>query len=261
MPSLISQSRDICHIHVVARLRDHWVKRIRSAQGADYSVSVAAPIDCWQSEETLLTADDLGIAPMVVSDNNGVWDVVSYRSVARLIAGLKLLLNPTGLEQLGKKLLVRAQKAQGATIRGQLFEDFLAFFFSQIRDFEVFAQNYNTATEEIDIVLKNRRTDGRAWPPSTPLVLVSGKNKKTAVGASALTSLESKMNMRRGMCHLGFLCSSGTISRKAYDHELRYSAGSNVVAFLDGHMFLQLLDKPQKLTAELERHVIRASLR
>jgi hypothetical protein len=260
-PNLISSDGRACHIHVIEELGEHWIQRIKLAKAAKKGVVIAAPLSCWHFNETLIAADELDIEPILVVEDGNEWRVQAYKSIARLIAHQKLILKPDSLKLLGIRLLERARKARGANPRGRLFEDFLAFLFSQIVDFEVFEQNYNTETEEIDIVLKNRQTNGRAWPSNAPLVLVSGKNKTQSVGATAVTSLESKVDKRRGMCRLGFLCASGSISRDAYTHELRYSTGQNVLTLIDGKSLDKLLSNPDKLTSELEALVIRASLR
>jgi len=260
-PNLVTADGNACHIHVVERLAGHWTQRMKVARASKIKLSVAAPLVCWHSDETLMATDDLNAEPILLEREHGSWKIESYASVARLIASQKLLLKPESIKVLGLRLLERARKAKGPNPRGKFFEDFLAFLFSQIPDFEVFEQNYRTETEEIDIIINNRRTNGRAWPPNAPLILVSGKNKLDTVGTPAVTSLESKMDKRRGMCRLGFLCASGSFSSDAYNHELRFSVGQNVLVFLDGKTLEKLLAKPDKLTVEMEKLVIQAALR
>jgi hypothetical protein len=233
---------------------------MQAARTAGRKLVIAAPLNSWHSDQTLLVADELGAQTVLVSNDNGGWLAKTYRSTGQLIAREKLLVGPETLRVLGTRMLKRARGLKGGNARGDSFEDFLAFLFSQVPEFDIFAQDYNTATEEIDLIVKNRNTNGRAWPPNAPLILVSGKNRKDVVGAPSVTSLASKVEKRRGMCRLGFLCVSGAISRDAREHELRYSGGENVLVLIDGKTLDRLLSVAD-FPAELERLAIEAALR
>jgi hypothetical protein len=259
-PHLVSSDKRVCHIHVVSRLGNHWVQRMQAARAAGKQIVIAAPLNSWHSDQTLLLADELGAQAVLVANDDDMWLAKTYRSTGQLIAREKLLVGPATLGVLGARMLTRARKLKEANARGDSFEDFLAFLFSQVPEFEIFAQDYNTATEEIDLIVKNRNTYGRAWPPNAPLILVSGKNRKDVVGAPSVTSLASKVEKRRGMCRLGFLCTSGAISRDARDHELRYSGGDNVLVLIDGKTLDRLLGVAD-FPAELERLAVEAALR
>ena len=58
---------------------------------------------------------------------------------------------------------------------------------------------------------RDRRVPQRSLP-LTPLVLVSAKNTRDAVGVPAFNSLETKMANRNQQCELGFLCASGRVA-------------------------------------------------
>ncbi len=259
-PHLISSDDRVCHVHAVNRLNNQWVQRMRAARDAGRQVVIAAPLSSWHSDDTLLIADELTAQAVVLSQINRQWRSHLYRSVAQLIAREKLLVASATSTRLGQRMLARARAMKGANRRGDSFEDFLAFLFSQVPEFDIFEQNYNTATEEIDLVIKNRNTHGRAWPPNAPLVLVSGKNRKDVVGAPSVTSLASKVENRRKMCRLGFLCTSGAISSDAREHELRFSREENVLVLIDGNT-LDRLVAADDFPAELETLVVNAALR
>lgn len=259
-PHLVSSDNRVCHVHAVDRLGSQWIQRMRGARRENLQVVIAAPLSSWHSDNTLLTADELNAQAIILSQVNRQWRAKWYRSIGQLIAREKLLVAPTTLKGLGTRMLARARAMKGANARGHSFEDFLAFLFSQVPEFDIFEQDYHTATEEIDLVIKNRNTHARAWPPNAPLVLVSGKNRKDVVGAPSVTSLASKVENRRKMCRLGFLCTSGGISRDAREHELRFSKNENVLVLVDGTT-LDRLVAANDLPAELEKLVIDAALR
>jgi hypothetical protein len=258
-PHLVAGKR-ACHIHAVSVLREHWTKRMLAAQKTNRKVTIAAPLSSWYANETILSADELDAAGIVLRPSGKVWQARAYDTIVELVAGENLIVAPDNLQVIGQKILKRARAAGDKHARGRLFERFLCLLFSQISDFELFQHNYRTETEEIDGVFLNRRVHGRCWP-SSPVVLLSGKNTTGGAGAPAVTSLAAKMKNRRGMCKLGFLCSANSISTDARNHELRYSHEEGVMVLLDGKDLDGLLDKADQLEAELERLVVNASLR
>jgi hypothetical protein len=236
------------------------MERMLAAQKANKTVTIAAPLSSWYENKTILAADELDAAGIVLRPFGKAWQAKAYDTIVELVAGENLIVAPDNLRLIGQKILKRARDATDKHMRGQLFERFLCLLFSQISDFELFEHNYRTETEEIDGVFLNRRIHGRCWP-SSPLVLLSGKNTKGGAGAPAVTSLAAKMRNRRGLCKLGFLCSANSISTDARNHELRYSHEESVIVLLDGKDLDGLLDKTDQLEAELERLVVNASLR
>jgi hypothetical protein len=258
-PHLVAEKR-ACHVHAVSILREHWTKRMAAAKKKKRQVTIAAPLSCWYTNETILAADELDAAGIVLRPSGKTWQAKGYNTIVELVAEENLIVAANNLQLIGRKTLERARVATDKHVRGRLFERFLCLLFSQISDFELFEHNYRTETEEIDGVFLNRRVHGRCWP-SSPVVLLSGKNTKGGAGAPAVTSLAAKMKNRRGMCKLGFLCSSNSISNDARNHELRYSHEEGVMVLLDGKDLDGLLDKADQLEAELERLVVKASLR
>jgi len=258
-PNLVAGKR-VCHVHAVSILREHWIMRMVAAQKANKQVTIGAPLSCWYANETILVADKIDAAGIVLRPSGKGWQAKRYETIVELVAGENLIVAPSNLQLIGQKLLERARNATNKYVRGRLFERFLCLLFSQISDFELFEHNYRTETEEIDGVFLNRRIHGRCWP-SSPIVLISGKNTKGGAGAPAVTSLAAKMKNRRGMCKLGLLCSANSISTDARNHELRYSHEESVMVLLDGKDLDGLLDKADQLEAELERLVVNASLR
>jgi hypothetical protein len=258
-PHLVAAKR-ACHIHAVSVLREHWTKRMAAARKAKRQVTIAAPLSCWYANETILSADELDAAGIVLRLSGKTWKAKGYDTIVDLVAGENLIVAPNNLQLIGRKTLENARAASDKHVRGRLFERLLCLLFSQVSDFELFEHNYRTETEEIDAVFLNRRVHGRCWP-SSPVVLLSGKNTKGGAGAPAVTSLAAKMRNRRGMCKLGFLCSANSISNDARNHELRYSHEESVMVLLDGKDLDGLLDQADQLEAELERLVVSASLR
>lgn len=258
-PHLITANR-ACHVHAVSVLREHWIKRMAAAQKANRQVTIAAPLSCWYGSETIVAADKLNAGGIVLRLSGKIWQAKGYDTIVDLVAGENLIVSPNNLQLIGRKTLASARAATNRHVRGRLFEKFLCLLFSQVSDFELFEHNYRTETEEIDAVFLNRRVHGRCWP-SSPVVLLSGKNTKGGAGAPAVTTLAAKMKNRRGMCKLGFLCSANAISSDARNHELRYSHEEGVMVLLDGKDLDGLLDQADNLEAELERLVVNASLR
>ncbi|HJP95800.1 MAG TPA: hypothetical protein VJ843_00355 [Candidatus Saccharimonadales bacterium] len=262
-PDLINNDTAVCHLHIVNKLYPHIIKRIKAARAAQRQVIVAAPLNAWYSNETLSSLDELEICPLLLQPkgqrNPSEWTAKQYRSIAELIAMNNLKLDPETTRKMGHRILDNALNAKKPAELGWRFEDFLCFLFSQISYFEIYKHNYSNTTEEIDLVLKNNRVMESILLLS-PIVLISGKNKQTAVGVPALTSLRTKMSKRRGRCKLGFLCASRSIASTVSMDELSYRLDDKIVVLLDGEELRGLLDKSEILDQEIEKLTIEAAL-
>ncbi len=251
---------ELCHVHVVPRLGEHYRRRIALASKAEKSVIVAGPLAAWYIPETLESLNELDVRAALLDEREGIWHVTEYRSVAHLIAMSGLRLPPPVLKRMGELNLNRAQAATKSAERGDRFEDVLALLFSQVSYFKIFEVNYENETEEIDLVVQNLRVRERNLP-LTPIVCISGKNMSETVGVSALSTLEKKMSNRHGQCQLGFLCASGKIATTVDTDILRLSRTDKTIVPLDGAAIATLLADPQHLDDNVEKHVARAMLR
>ena len=258
-PDLIDPNREICHLHTVAGLRQHWIHRLASAKDSGYSTTVAAPSVSWYSSGTLTAVNELDAAVIVLKASGTTWQATRYRSVADLIAREKLQLSPKTRAEIGQTMLGRALSATSSHERGWRFEDFLCLLFSQVSFFEVFGHNLRNDTEEIDVVLVNRRVGQWTAPPS-PIVLVTAKNTVESVGVQVLSYLRSQMENRRGQCKLGFLCASRHIASTVSEHEMRFSRSDSVVVLLDGADLQKVIEAPGSLDEMIEATVTKSML-
>src|SRR5437870_5007521 len=109
-----------------------------------------------------------------------------------------------------RELLIRAKydeslKSQDSHEKGKALEDLLAALLASIEGFIVIGRDSNTATEEIDIVIRNQSREG-AWQKESPIILVECKNwHAKRVGKNEFVLFKEKMENRVGRCELGFL--------------------------------------------------------
>jgi hypothetical protein len=260
-PALVASSQlEIVHLHVVDRLGSHWLRRIKAARNGDYTVTVAGPEAVWFTDDTLVDLATADVKPMVIEEKeDGQRALAAYRSVAELIACRNLKLAADAWQAIGNGLFDAAVTETDRYRKGWLFEDFLALLFSQVSYLSLYSHNYHSATEEIDLVLKNHRVSGGSFP-SRPVVLVSAKNEP-ATGRPAFTDFEPKISNRRGQCELGFLCTSGRFASTVFAEALRASRGTSVIVLVDQKAIRQLLASPSRLDEEIERLYYEATLR
>lgn len=256
----LQRANDLCHVHAVERLGEHYRRRIALASTVGKRVVVAAPLSAWYVPETVETLNELDVRAALLEYKDGVWRSSEQRSVAHLIARTGLRLPPTVFRRMGELNLSRARAATANVDRGDRFEDVLGLLFSQVSYFKVYDINYENETEEIDVVVQNLRLPERNLP-LTPIVCVSGKNVSETVGVSALSTLEKKMANRHGQCQLGFLCASGKIASTVDTDILRLSRTDKTIVPLDGESIDALLADPENLDDNIEEHVRRAMLR
>lgn len=256
-PDLVSQINPstVCHLNLVGRLRDVWTERLREARAARHVPLVAAPQECW-TDQTLEVAHDLGIAAVVLSRTRKGWRAKHFDSVPRLLAQERRLLETDLRERMCERAYARAMSSGNSFQRGRAFEDFLLLLFSQISFLEVKSFDFHNATEEIDIVLEDRR----ATAYGASVVIVSAKNVKSPVDVQALNDLEVKMRNRGAKCKLGFLCSSRKIAGTVDKAALRFSRDDVTVVLLDGTR-LQRLAAADDFEKELLEEIFAAKLR
>jgi hypothetical protein len=144
--------------------------------------------------------------------------------------------------------------------KGRRLEALLAFLFSSVRDLRVVERNFETDTQEIDIVLQVDNFSNRVWRMSGPLLLVESKNTKDATPQNVVSLLIHKIRGKRGACKLGFLVSLNGFTSDAMREELRISESENCVAMLDKDDLIALFEA-EDLDEELEKIVRRAMLR
>jgi len=250
-----------CHIHTVRKLRPHIRRRIDAAQRAGHRVHVAGPLEYLFESDTLVALSDADVRPILVREEGGMWLAREYRTVAALVYLNGWMLEAAAFQHIASSLLERALIATTADGKGWRFEDFLAFFFNQSSYFNVHVVNFETATEEIDVVLtRQRHAERDERVDISPIVLVSGKNVTGTVGAPEMRSLENKMLNRTHACRLGFLCAARTFAGTIREHQLLMARDDRLIVTINGDTFRTLLADPEALDAALVRLIQNAAL-
>lgn len=251
----------VCHIHTVSKLRAHIRRRIDAAQRAGYRVHIAGPLEFLFESDTLVALHDADVRPILVAEECGTWTATGYRSVAELVYRNGWAVDGTAFRRIGESLFERALAAKTSDEKGWRFEDFLAFFFNHSSYFKVHAVNFETTSEEIDVVLtRQRHAEREERVDISPIVLVSAKNVTSPVGAPEMRSLENKMLNRTHACRLGFLCAARTFASTIRDHQLLMARDDRLIVTINGDTFRTLLADHEALDAALVRLIQNAAL-
>jgi DNA-binding NarL/FixJ family response regulator len=138
-------------------------------------------------------------------------------------------------------LYSKVQNAKSAHEKGKALEDLISSLLASIDGFIEIFRDANTATEEIDLVIRNSSRDPE-WQKESDIILVECKNWKTQrVGKNELVSFEKKIENRSERCTLGFLVSTGKISGTVEKELLRSSRSEILVVPIDGEKLSQLV--------------------
>jgi Restriction endonuclease len=258
-PDLIDGDGRLLHLHLVPDLAKPWERRIAAATSAGRTVVVAAPLEYWYSSTTLATLAGHHVAAAVLVQGTP-WSVREYRSVARLVALEGVLLEADVLRLLTTNLLDDALAEPDSFLKGRKFEEVIGLLLGQTSFFQVIGFNLKNATEEADVLLKNRRVADRAIP-SAPIVLVSAKNEVATIGKEALVALVRQMDNKRDQCKLGFLCASRKLAKTVVTEDIGNRGGDRVVALMDGDRLRTIIANVDNLDDEIERLVIEGAMR
>ena len=122
----------------------------------------------------------------------------------------------------------------GTRQKGKALEELLAAVFAGIPGFAVSERNYHTATEEIDLVLRNASADP-FWREMGSLVLIEAKHwQSQRVGKNEYVQFYRKLENRGGHCTLGFLICTERFAETFQQESLRDSKFPLRVVPIDG---------------------------
>ncbi|NMO04862.1 restriction endonuclease [Gordonia sp. TBRC 11910] len=129
--------------------------------------------------------------------------------------------------------IARVETAPDAHSKGKSLEDLVATLFVSLGGFEVVKRNYRTATEEIDIVLKNV-SNTPSWKHRSPFIEIECKNWSTPAPRPELDSLRTKVENRAGQCGIGVFVSWSGFTQDFENELLRLSRENYVIVVIDG---------------------------
>lgn len=148
----------------------------------------------------------------------------------------------------------------GARQKGKALEELLAAVFASIPGFTVSERNCHTATEEIDLVLRNASADP-FWREMGSLILVEAKNwQAQRVGKNEYVQFYRKLENRSGHCRLGFLVCTERFAETLHQEALRDSKFPLRVVPIDGDD-LRCLVESENRTVMLRKFAERTVLR
>jgi HEAT repeat protein len=149
--------------------------------------------------------------------------------------------------------------ATNAGQKGKALEELLAALFATIPGFTVSERNYHTATEELDLVLRNASADP-FWRGWGSLILVEAKHwHAQRVGKNEYVQFYRKLETRGGHCQLGFLICTERFAETLHREALRDSKDRLRVVPIDGadlRRLVEAADRDAVLRALVERTVL-----
>jgi hypothetical protein len=219
-PHLIEpEEKAVLHVQGTERMRSFLTTRMRAAKEAGYRVVVAADLAALFNAEIV---EFLGLIDAEVILADGDFEAEPLLLVT-LLAIKSIKVTPAVRAVVGEYLW--RTRRDGATnyARGRRFEALVTFLLSQIDDFEIYERNLRADTDELDVVVRVRRIEGRLWCESgVPFVLVEAKNyAKDGAPQKDLSLLITKLQSRRGRARLGLLISATGASQDASLQELK----------------------------------------
>jgi len=222
----------VLHVHLAGRLRSYILERLRMVRLAGYEVHLAMPLTSLYDED-LLTAL-VGVEPYIhIIGPAEIAEVQKPLSLLACLTAHRVRVTPDTRAHIGNVGLELSRKDGGTYERGQRFEGLLAFLFSQVEDFHVVERNYRTETEELDAVIQQRATGGRAWANlGAPFILVEAKNWKNKVDQKEFSAFRVKMQGKRGTVRLGLMVGASGFTGDAMTQELKFASDDLTIAFL-----------------------------
>lgn len=191
-------------------------------------VAIVGPEAFMRNPAVLETAASVG-ASVVILRGGQYRQATEYGDVYEFVYAAGLLLEEGLYSRLAQRLFDAAMQAKSAK-KGRLLERLIALVLSQVPGFRVVETNYNTATEEIDVVIENRRVTGIFSGFSEPIVLAECKNRQLKAGKNEYVSFATKIRNRRHSASVGLFFSIAGYTQDFRLEALRDSRQRLVVA-------------------------------
>ena len=262
-PHLYCPSANIAvHLLLYPAIREDYLEVFDQARAkADgLTIAVVGPIQFIQSASVLESGHRAESRWVVIEETDGGVSYREYDTVLSLVYQEGLVLPPSSYQSIARLSYQRLLKATGQE-KGHRLERFLAFLFSQVPGFRVLDTKYRTATEEIDIVLQNRRTGGVFQQYSTPLILAESKNQTERADKNDYVQFANKIRNRRQAVTVGFFISLSGYTRDCRLEALRDSREAFIIARLDKKDVERWMTVSGEPSSELlEGYVARAML-
>lgn len=220
----------VLHVHLADRLRPYLVDRLIAASGDGQEIHLALPLARLYDEELLGDIHDLD--PQIHVIRGDGLEVDPPAALLTTICERRVKVSPDARRLLGTKALALSKADATAQVRGRRYEALIAFLLSQITDFDVVEHNFRTDTEELDVVVQQRATQGRVWSLGAPLILVEAKNWARAVPQKEVSAFRVKLEGKRGTVRLGLMFGSSGFTSDALDQELRFASDELTIAFV-----------------------------
>lgn len=145
-------------------------------------------------------------------------------------------------EQLIRTKYEEAQRKSDVRSKGAALEALLVALFASIPGFVEVGRNLNTATEEIDLVIRNSSGDP-SWQRESEIILVECKNwRSQRVGKNEFVLFKEKIENRAGRCKLGFLVCTEQFAATIEKEMLRSSKSELLIVPIDGDDLKQLVE-------------------
>lgn len=198
-------------------------------------------------------------AEIAILSGQGLRKTRHYRSVFEAVYREALLLPQNVYANLANRAWNAALQAPRKE-KGKRLEAFIAFMVSQVPGFRVVDVNHNTLTEEIDVVIENRRVGGIFRSYSEPLILAECKNQQVKAGKNEYVSFAMKIRNRRRAVSVGLFMSINGYTQDFRQEALRDSRERLVVATLERKHFEEWITRWGEDSAAMIENQIRAAL-
>ncbi|MGH9844668.1 MAG: YraN family protein [Blastocatellia bacterium] len=135
-----------------------------------------------------------------------------------------------------------AGRAKSKQKKGKALEDLIAALFASVEGFSVIDRNVYTATEEIDLVIRNSSREP-VWRRESEIILVECKNwRSQRVGKNEFVVFKEKIENRAGRCKLGFLICTERFAETVEKEMLRSSKSNLLIVPIDGDDLRKLVE-------------------
>ncbi|NBB22553.1 response regulator [Runella sp. CRIBMP] len=150
--------------------------------------------------------------------------------------------NPSETSKALLNYYANAKNQQNSYEKGIVFEHFITLLFNNMGFKTIIKRVIDKSRNEVDLIIRNDVNDN-FFSKFRPYILVECKNKPDdGIGKNDFIQFYSKLQHTNGLSDLGFLITSGFISKTTYLEAMRTSKNGEKIAFISNPEIERLIN-------------------
>jgi hypothetical protein len=249
------------YLHPAPPESDSWKRRIERSLDLSPSIKIGigATDEIATDSDFLISCLRLDASLITIRERRDDYKVDQFfASIPDFICERRIKLDHTKAIQMLDICLELAAAASTNAKKGRSLELLIALMLSQVDYFEVKSKGIANRTQQMDVLVHNRTSSGVL--ANSPIVLAEAKNWKSPVTPTEHAVFLRKLESRHGKAKLGFLVTTGKLTKGVASEIRRDSKGDTTIVAIDGKALPNVWRNSNSITDSIEQLALEAAV-